>query len=314
MALNNFKRIAVIGAGVMGHSIAQVFAQHGYALTLCDVNPDRIERALRLIESTLDTLVEFERLSREEIPGILSRIQMTTHLAESVREADLVIEAVPEIEEIKKGLFCELNRLCSKETVFASNTSGLNIFEVAAGVDCQERMVITHWFSPPHIMPLVEVVPGERTSPEVLSRTVALLKSAGKVPIVLKKFVPAFIVNRFQNALNRTAFEMIDNGWASPEDIDLAIKHTLGIKLPIVGILQALDFTGLDLIHQIMEGLGVKSDFIEGKVKKGEFGAKTSKGIYDYPDRNELEILKKRDRSYFRMLDHLKKIHAFEAV
>ncbi|MFH1487300.1 MAG: 3-hydroxyacyl-CoA dehydrogenase family protein [Pseudomonadota bacterium] len=314
MALNNIKRIAVLGAGVMGHSIAQVFARHGYALTLCDVKPDRLERALRLIESTLETLVEFERLSSEEIPTILSRIRMTTDLAEAVAKADLVIEAVPEIEEIKKDLFYQINKRCSRETIFASNTSGLNIFELAAGLDCPERMVITHWFSPPHIIPLVEVVPGKRTSSEVLSCTVELLKSVGKVPVVLKEFVPAFIVNRFQNALNRTAFEMIDNGWAAPEDIDLAIKYTLGIKLPIVGILQALDFTGLDLIHQIMGGLGVKSAFIEGKVKKGEFGAKTSKGIYDYPDRNEIEILKKRDRLYFKTLDHLKKIHAFEAV
>jgi 3-hydroxyacyl-CoA dehydrogenase len=140
------------------------------------------------------------------------------------------------------------------------------------------------------------------------------MKSIGKLPVVLKKFVPGFIVNRIQNAVNRTAFEMLDNGWATPEDIDLAIKHTLGIRLPIVGIVQALDFTGLDLINDIMKGLGVKSPFIEEKVNMGVFGVKTSRGIYDYGTRSEIEILKKRDRLYFKMLDHLREMKAFESV
>jgi 3-hydroxybutyryl-CoA dehydrogenase len=297
----------------MGHSIAQVFAHHGYVVRLCDLTDERLGRAIRLIKSTLETLVEFERLSEDEIPGILERIQTTTDLVEAVREVDIVIEAVPEIAKVKKDVFSQINKLCSKETLLASNTSGLDIFGLAE-IDYPERLVITHWFSPPHIIPLVEVIPGKMTSSEVLSYTVRLLESIGKVPIVLKEFVPAFIVNRIQNAVNRTVFEMLDNGWATPEDIDLAIKHTLGIRLPIVGVVQALDFTGLDLINDIMQGFGLRSPFIEEKVKRGEFGAKTSKGIYNYHNRSEIEISKRRDRRYFRMLDHLKEIKAFEAV
>jgi len=310
---HNMGPIAVVGAGVMGHSIALVFARYGYDVILCDLTKQRLDHAVRLIRSTLNTLIEFERLTKGESPGILARIQTTTDLPESVRDAGLVIEAVPEIQKVKKEIFAKINRHCSKNAILTSNTSGLNIFELIE-VDHPERLVITHWFSPPHIMPLVEVVPGEKTSRDILSSTVGLLRDVGKVPIVLKKFVPAFIVNRFQNAVNRTAFEMIDKGWATPKDIDLAIKHTLGIKLPVVGIVQALDFTGLDLINEIMHGLGVESPFIEEKVKKGEFGVKTSRGIYDYAERNEVEILKKRDRLYFKMLDHLKKVKAFEGV
>jgi 3-hydroxybutyryl-CoA dehydrogenase len=313
MNTNRMECIGILGAGVMGHSISQVFAQHGYRVNLCDVTEERLERARRLILSTLETLVEFGRLSPEEIPGILDRIQTTTDLAEAVTEADVVIEAVPEIPELKKALYSRMNRLCSRRTILASNTSGLDIFALAE-VDSPERLVITHWFSPPYIIPLVEVVPGKMTSADVISRTVGLIRSVGKTPLVLKKFIPGFIVNRFQNAMSRTTFEMLDNGWASPEDIDLAIKHTLGIRLPITGIVQALDFTGLELMSDIMRSLGVKCSFLEEKVNRGESGVKTSKGMYDYGDRNEIEILKKRDRLYFKMLDHLKDIKAFEPV
>jgi 3-hydroxybutyryl-CoA dehydrogenase len=313
MSTNRMDCIGVVGAGVMGHSISQVFAQHGYGVRLCDVTEERLQRAGRLIRSTLETLVEFGRLSPEEIPDILDRIQTTTELAETVADADIVIEAVPEIPDLKKDLFSRMNKLCSRRTILASNTSGLDIFALA-DVGNPERLVITHWFAPPYVIPLVEIVPGRMTSPDVISRTVQLIRSVGKTPLVLKEFVPGFIVNRFQNAVSRTTFEMLDNGWATPEDIDLAIKHTLGIRLPITGIVQALDFTGLDLMNDIMSSLGVKCSFLEEKVKRGEYGVKTSKGMYDYGNRNEIEILKKRDRLLFKMLDHLKEINAFEPV
>jgi 3-hydroxybutyryl-CoA dehydrogenase len=161
---------------------------------------------------------------------------------------------------------------------------------------------------------LVEVVPGKETSPEVINFTIELLQGLGKKTIVMKKFVPAFIVNRIQNTINRAIFEIVDNGWATAEDIDLAVKHTLGIRLPIVGIAQALDFTGLDLIRDINQVLGIQSAFIDEKVGQGQLGAKTSKGIYDYGELSEREVLKKRDDLYLKMLDYLKEINAFEPV
>ena len=209
----NIKNIAVLGAGVMGHSIAQVFAQNGY--------------------------VEIDH------PG---------------------------------------------------------------------RLVITHWFSPPSIIPLVEVIPGPDTSDEVIALIFALLKTLGKKPVMLKEFVPAFIVNRVQDAINKTVLEMIENDYATFEEIDIAIKNTLGIRLPIVGVIQSLDFAGLDLINGIIQRLGIKSTFLEEKVANGHLGVKTSKGIYDYDNRNEAEILKKRDGLYLKLRDYLEKIDAFEPV
>ena len=313
MPVERIKQVAVLGAGVMGHSIAQVFAQGGYPVKLFDLSSGILERATLLIGSALDTLVEFGLIARTEIPCILDRIQPTTELASAVAGADFVLEAVPEIPEVKRRLFSGLNNLCSGETILASNTSGLDIFNLVE-VNSAERVIITHWFTPPYIVPLVEVVPGEKTSGEVTRSTKKILENLGKRPVVIKKFVPAFIVNRVQNAINKAVLEIIDNDWATPEDVDTAIKTSIGIRLPIVGAAQAMDFSGLDLINTINLRLGVKSPFLKARVDSGYLGAKTSKGIYDYQGQSESEILKKRDRLYLSMLKHLDKINAFQPV
>jgi len=309
----NVKMAAIIGAGVMGQSISIVFASAEIDVTLVDVNEKVLSHAIKLIESSLNTLAHFGKISKAEIPSKLSRVHPSTDLREIVEDVDFVIEAVPEVPSIKKKVFSTLDELCGADTVLASNTSGLNIFNMVE-VNHPERLVITHWFSPAHIIPLVEVVPGVETSLEVVTFTAKLLERLGKKPMVLKKFVPSFIVNRIQSAINRAVLEILENGWATPEDIDMAIKNTLGIRLPIVGVAQAMDFTGLDLIFDIMRHSGLQSSFIEEKVKQGCLGAKTSKGIYDYGNRSQADILKKRDRFYFKMLDHLEKINAFEPV
>jgi len=313
MKLDKIDKVSVIGAGVMGHSLAQVFAQNGYSVKLIDLDHDILEHALELIKSTLETLVELGELSHSEIQVILDRIEPTTDLSSALKDADFVLEAVAEVPEIKKALFSQLNKFCLRGAVLASNTSGLDIFNIV-DVDNPERLIITHWFAPPHIIPLVEVVPGEETSSEVISLTVEILESLGKKPVVMNKFVPAFIVNRIQNTINSTILEMIDNGWASPDAIDKAIKYSLGIRLPIVGVAQSLDFAGLDLVNIILQRVGTQSAYLEEKVKRGNLGAKTSKGIYDYGGRSEAEILKKRDALYLKVLKYLKKINTFEPV
>ena len=313
MNLEKIRNIAVFGAGVMGNSIAQAFAENGYRVRLWSRSQQTLDRAITLIQSTLETMVTSGRIPDHDAPKILDHIYPTRDFAEAAEEADFAIETIAESPDAKKELFSRLNRLCSQDTIFSSNTSGLDIFNLVE-VENQGRLVITHWFSPATIIPLVEVVPGEKTSHETIDLTVTLLERLGRKPIVLNKFVPAFIVNRIQNAINKAVLEMLDNDWASPEDIDLAVKNTLGIRLPIVGVAQVLDFNGLDLIQGINKRLGIKSAFIEEKVKEGHLGAKTSKGIYDYGSRSEAEIQKKRDDLYLSMLDHLKKIKAFEPV
>jgi 3-hydroxybutyryl-CoA dehydrogenase len=297
----------------MGHSIAQVFAQAGILVYLADLNSDLLAHALTLVKSNLKTLVEYGRLSSQEIAAILDRIHPTTDLEGAVREVDFVLEAVVEIPQVKKKVFTQLEAACPESAVLASNTSGLEIFKIIEVKD-PSRVVVTHWFAPPHIIPLVEVVPGPETAPGVLQFAAKLMERIGKKPLVMKQFVQRFIVNRIQNAMIRTALDMIMNGWATPEQIDLAVKTSLGIRLPIVGIVQSLDFTGLNLISDIMKGSKMNIPFIEEKVKQGHLGARTSKGIYDYGGRSEEEILRKRDLLYLKMLDFLENLEAFKLV
>ena len=309
----NVKRVAVIGAGVMGHSIAQVFAQAGILVHLVDLKNDLLAHALKLVKSNLQTLADCGRVSPQKIPAILDRIRPTTDLAAAAGEVDFVLEAVAEIPEVKKKVFAQLEAACPENVVLASNTSGLEIFKIIE-VKNPARLVVTHWFAPPHIIPLVEVVPGPATAPDVLQFAAGLMERIGKKPLVMKQFVQRFIVNRVQNAIVRTALEMITNGWATPEQIDLAVKTSLGIRLPIVGVVQSLDFTGLNLIHDMTKGTGTENPLIEEKVRQGHLGASTSKGIYDYGGRSEEEILRKRDLLYLKVLDFLENLEAFKPV
>ncbi len=307
------KKVAVIGAGTMGHSIAQVFAQAGIGVNLVDVKKEILDRALRLIRSNLETLADNGKVRTGDIPDILGRISTTTDLSDGAQNVDFALEAVIEIPEIKKKIFAQLETACPQHAVLASNTSGLEIFKIIEVKD-QSRTVVAHWFAPPHIIPLVEVVPGPKTSAEVLQFTYGLMQRIGKKPILMKEFIQRFIVNRIQNAIVTTALEIVGRGWASPQDVDLAVKSSIGIRMPIIGVVQSLDFTGLGLVYDIMKAQGISFPLIEDAVKQGHLGASTSRGIYDYGGRTEDEILKKRDSLFLKTLDHMEKIGAFNPV
>ena len=308
------KQSLVVGAGVMGHSIAQVFAQAGIETDMVDLDEKALERGHKQIASNLKTLAEFGRVDPDEIPAIVERVHPSTDLAASARKADFAIEAVPELPEAKKNIFAKLDEFCPPDIILASNTSGLDIFSLAEGVKRPERLVIAHWYTPAHIVPLVEVAPGPKTAPEIPGQTAELMERLGKKPVVMKKFAPGFIVNQIQNAIGLTMFDMLSQGLADPEEIDRAIKYSLGVRMPIVGIVQNTDFNGLDLVQHIFQRLQVTVPLIDEMVSQGRLGVKTSKGIYDYGGRSEEEILKKRDGLFLKMLDHLESIKAFDPV
>jgi 3-hydroxybutyryl-CoA dehydrogenase len=313
MGPEKVRRVAVIGAGTMGHSIAQVFATCGIEVNLADLKQEILGHALQLIKGNLKTLVDYGRVEKGDIPSILGRIHTTTDIMAAAKGTDFVLEAVVEIPEVKKKVFKMLDEACGEQTVLASNTSGLEIFKIIE-VRNPSRTVVTHWFAPPHIIPLVEVAPGPETSPEVLQFAAKLMERIGKKPVVMRQFVQRFIVNRIQNAIILTALEMLENNWATPEEIDLAVKTSLGIRLPIVGVVQSLDFNGLNLVNDVLKSIGKEIPLIEEKVKQGHWGASTSKGLYDYGGRKEEEILRKRDTLYLKILDFLESQKAFDPV
>lgn len=313
MNAGDVKKATVIGAGVMGHSIAQVFAQAGIETSLVDTSEEALRKAADKTEGNLGLLADNGLIKREDIDGIIGRICHSTDLAASVAHSDFVLEAVPEVPEVKQEIFAQISAGCPAETVIASNTSGLDVFELA-DIDSPERLVIAHWFAPPHVIPLVEVVPGPATAGEVVDFTMSLMERLGKTPVRLQSFTRAFIVNKIQNMMAVAVNDLLNNAIATPEDIDKAVKYSIGIRLPIVGVVQTMDFTGLDLVVDIAKSYGLGIPMVEEMVARGELGAKTSRGFYDYGGRGELEILEKRDNLYIKMLSYLESAGTFKPV
>jgi 3-hydroxybutyryl-CoA dehydrogenase len=314
MDINDIKQVVVIGAGTMGHSIAQVYAQAEYSVNLVDLNQDILDNALTKIKSNLSTLVEYGKIDQDVISKVMERIEISKDISDSAKNADLVVEAVTEKPEVKESLFLKLSEICSEKAIFASNTSSLDVFKIAKKIKNLERLIIHHWFAPPHIIPLVEIVPGRKTSKNIIDLSIKIMEKLGKKAVLLNKFTESFIVNKIQNAISSVVFQLILMKIASPKTIDQAVKHSLGIRLPIVGVAQTLDFTGLDLVYDIAKNKGVEIGFIKDLLDNGHSGAKTSQGIYDYGSRSEDEILKKRDLRYLQNYDFLKKIDAFNPI
>ena len=311
--LSEIKRVLVVGAGTMGHSIAQVYAQSGIEVDLVDLRQEILDSAIKKIKLNLNLLAEYGRVPQDEIPAIINRINTLTNLETAAKRADLIVEAVSENREIKRKVYSQLDEFCSEDTILASNTSELNIFNIV-NIKNPERLIIQHWFRPPHIIPLVEIVAGRKTSPEIIDLSFNLLKKLGKTPIILKKFTNAFIVNKIQQAIYFAVFDLLVKGIATPEQIDLAVKTSFSLRLPIVGVVQNLDFVGLDVISDVLKNMGLELSLIKNNVEQGNFGVKTSKGIYDYNGRSEEEIIRKKDEKYLKILDFLEKINAFEPV
>ena len=308
------KRILVVGAGTMGHSLAQTFAQGGYSVALVDINRETLDRAASLIASNLRILENLHLMDKRKGKEIVKRIHLLTSLEESARDADLAIEAIFEDWEAKGELFERLETLCPSRTIFASNTSYLNIFELKT-LKRLEKIIITHWYAPPHIIPLVEVVRGPRTSHETVESMKKLLSKLEKKPVVMDKFIPGFIVNRLQRALAREIFHLLDNGYATAEDIDTAVKASLGIRIPILGVVQRYDFTGIDLAYRFMRNPSIDlvsedkpSETVKRLVDRGHLGVKSGRGFYDYSGKKMHEIMRDRDKKLIKLKNFLEAI------
>ena len=301
MNIDDIKTIAVIGAGDMGHGIAEVALIAGYKVFMRDINQEFVDRGVARIHDSLEKLVSKEKVSAEHHEKIRSELLIPCiDLAEAVQEADLVIEAIPEVLELKKETFEEMDKAAPAQAVFASNTSTMSITDIAAITGRPDKVLGLHYFNPAVLMKLVEVIRGDKTSEETMQIGVDFVERNNKVPVRVWKDVPGFIVNRVQAPSGVLLNCILDEGMAGPEEID-AVMRKLGMPM---GPYEIMDFTGLDIGYNGSKYFADKihPDFapgkiLEEKVNAGDLGKKTGKGLFDWSaGRPEIDVSKATDK------------------
>jgi len=286
----DIKRIAVLGSGTMGHGIAQAAALAGFEVSLYDISPEMLERAVLTIQKSIEThFVQKGKLSAEQGEAVAARVQTFTVLLSAAKDADFVIEAVPENLELKKSLFQQLDEICPNDAIFATNTSVLPVTAMAGVTTRPEQCIGTHFFNPAAVMKLVEVVRPVGVARKTIETTLSLCKALGKTPVLVKD-VPGFIVNRLLMHLYMEAAQIVLEGTATAEEVDTAMK--LGAGHPM-GPCELADFGGFDVIQmacdQVFDYTHRESDRLNILYRKmieaGRLGRKNNKGFYDYlPD------------------------------
>ena len=304
MEADRISSVVVIGTGQMGPGIALVINLAGWPVTLVGISPEETARGVQGYQTALNFLVEHEVVSPAEAAQAKARLQTSLNI-EDARSADLVIEAIVEHLPTKQALFQRLDAICPAATIIASNTSGLRISDIAARMERHpERAVTTHFWNPGHLMPLVEVIQGEKTSDETIQATYEFLKRCGKKPVIGRKDLPGQICNRLFQAVIREAIYLVQEEIASAEDVETAVKAGMGLRFPVYGPLEHLDAVGLDLAIAVQSSVlpslcnaTEAGGLLQQYVEQGNLGAKTGRGFYNWQERSVDEL--RRDRDLF---------------
>ena len=308
------QKVAVIGAGVMRHGIAQAFAASGFETALVDKHSKALKTALARIRGNLDTLVELKAMSARQAKSALGRIATTTKLTEGVAGAVFVQETIPEDLRSKRNLFEALDEVAG-EVILGSNAATIPIRDIAAGMKARKRIIGVHWVSPPYLVRVVEVIPSRWTAPEVVVRTRDFLGKAGKVSVVCRD-IPGKIILRIQFAMLNEAIHLLETGPASAEDIDTAVRLSTGLRLAVFGPLKGTDFTsthrnalnGMKFLYKATGDRKYKPlRLLMDNVRKGRLGIWSGKGWYDY-DEDYSTLAKRRDRILIKLTAALGKI------
>ena len=303
------EQITVVGAGLMGHGMAQIFAVHGHKVLLVDVNEDLLNSAKDRIRANLNNLHK-QGVELGPVEEIIENIYPTADLGTACEGSAYIFEAVFEDLELKQQIFADLDSLCPSNIILCSNTSVISITEIAEKAVHRERIVGTHFWNPPYLIPLVEVVRAEESADWCISKTYDLLMRVGKHPVHVHKDVPGFVGNRLQHALWREAFAIIDEGICDPATVDEVIRNGFGLRLPILGPVETADMIGLDLtlaIHNyILKYINADptpSTTLQSKVETGELGFKSGSGFLEWSDSSIAE-------SRERLMEYLTNIYA----
>lgn len=307
MGLADIRRIAVVGGGYVGHGVVVEFAHAGFLVRMYNRGPESSARALREIEATLEALIGARAMTGKAAAAALARIEPTTELARTVGGADYIVEAVAERLPLKQEIFGHLDALCPPGAILASTTSTFRISQIACGLAHPERAIATHYYTPPPLIPVVEVSRGPRTSPRTLEATLALLRSVGKAPIEIGES-RGHIGVRLTTALRREAMSLVEQGIATPEAVD-AVLRSVSRLLPTHGILELCDLSGLDVmldVHHSLQGeidaRPEPSPLLVRKVGRGDLGVKTGRGFYEWPPERIAQVRARRARALARWL------------
>ena len=280
------QRIAIIGLGTMGPGMAARLARGGLHVTAYDVAPTAIERGRSMLSTAESVLDALGVLTPSDGPGT---VRLTDDIGDAVSGADLVIENVPENISIKADVYRMIDGLIAADTIVASDTSGIPITKLQAHISYPERMVGMHWSNPPHIIPMIEVVAGEKTAPQTVATIRDLIRSIGLLPVVVKKDVPGFVENRVLYALLREAVDLVERGVIEPEDLDTCVSWGIGYKIAVVGPMALLDMAGLDIYKSVSSFLNADlsnrddvAPMVLEKTNASKFGIKSGEGMFSY--------------------------------
>lgn len=308
--IEDIKHIGIIGAGLMGHGIAQVFAMKGYRVSIFDADKKTLKTVPDRIYQNLKVFLEVQKVKKIDIEKCIGNIDLYEDLSSLCKRVDFIVEAIIENLDAKIALFEELEKNIDSSVIISSNTSAISITKLSDGFKHKQRFLGTHFWNPPHIIPCVEVIRGEYTSGTVFDTVFNLMKKIGKEPVRVLKDVPGFLGNRMQHAMWREAISLVEKKIASPEDIDKVVKYGFGLRLSFLGPLETADLAGLDLDYHVhkylfpyLENASEPSPALKNMVDQGLLGVKTRQGFYKWSNEKINKIINERDLILLKIMN-----------